>query len=468
MINRNKNFLESLLTFSLGPFISALLGFLFIPLTTKLISPVEYGKGSFFITIVNLISLVIILGLDQSYVRFFNESNDKKKLLYNSVFIPILLSVLIGFCLILFWKPLSIFLFSESDFYIMFLLSVSLLFSILLRFSSLVIRMKEKGSLFSIFTIVNKIVLILVLFLWAKYVSDRMIAVVMSYVISLFVIFFLQILVEKKEWNFDHFTPSLDEQKAILKFGLPLIVSGGLMWVLNSMDKIALRAWSDFEELGLYSNAFRIAGLLTVIQTSFTTFWIPTSYRWYTEKVDYNKFNKVSEILTLVLTLVFILIVWLKGFFRFFIDESYYDSIAMVSFLLFMPLMYTLSETTGLGISFSKKSWLSILVALIASSTNIVGNYILVPRLGGIGASISTGLSFIVFFWARTIISNRLMKLVKIKLQIIATCIMLLFACFSYGNSEFIELSKIALPLIVIVSIILIYKIKYKGLQTNV
>ena len=39
--------------------------------------------------------------------------------------------------------------------------------------------------------------------------------------------------------------------------------------------------------------------------------------------------------------------------------------------------------------------------------TNIAGNTLLVPLLGGVGAAISTGLSYIVFFAMRTILSNR-------------------------------------------------------------
>ena len=50
---------------------------------------------------------------------------------------------------------------------------------------------------------------------------------------------------------------------------------------------------------------------------------------------------------------------------------------------------------------------MQIIVSAVACVCNIVGNTLLVPIYGGIGAAISTGLSYIVFFVMRTILSNR-------------------------------------------------------------
>ena len=79
----------------------------------------------------------------------------------------------------------------------------------------------------------------------------------------------------------------------------------------------------------------------------------------------------------------------------------------ILPFLIFNPIMYTISETTVSGLVFMKKSKMQVFVAAGACLTNLVGNYIFVPILGGKGAAISTGLSYIVFFALRTIFSNR-------------------------------------------------------------
>lgn len=53
-----------------------------------------------------------------------------------------------------------------------------------------------------------------------------------------------------------------------------------------------------------------------------------------------------------------------------------------------------------------QKSYLQIIVSAVACIANIAGNTLLVPVFGGVGAAISTGLSYIVFFAMRTILSN--------------------------------------------------------------
>ena len=53
------------------------------------------------------------------------------------------------------------------------------------------------------------------------------------------------------------------------------------------------------------------------------------------------------------------------------------------------------------------KSYLQIIVSAVVCAANIAENTLLVPIIGGVGAAISTGLSYIVFFAMRTILSNK-------------------------------------------------------------
>ena len=61
-----------------------------------------------------------------------------------------------------------------------------------------------------------------------------------------------------------------------------------------------------------------------------------------------------------------------------------------------------------IGIGFKKKTQYFFYVSVIASVSNFIGNLLLVPYLGAKGAAISTGLSYIIFFSARTYFSTKL------------------------------------------------------------
>ena len=90
------------------------------------------------------------------------------------------------------------------------------------------------------------------------------------------------------------------------------------------------------------------------------------------------------------------------------------------------------------GLVFMKKSNMQVVVALGACVTNIIGNIILVPQLGCQGAAISTGISYIVYFTLRTILSNQYyyvdFKLKRFYILTIATCVYAFYNTFYYFN----------------------------------
>ena len=49
----------------------------------------------------------------------------------------------------------------------------------------------------------------------------------------------------------------------------------------------------------------------------------------------------------------------------------------------------------------------SLYVVIVSVLLNLGGNYILIPRYGAEGAAISTCISYIVFFWGRTLLSRK-------------------------------------------------------------
>src|SRR5690606_20230048 len=80
---------------------------------------------------------------------------------------------------------------------------------------------------------------------------------------------------------------------------------------------------------------------------------------------------------------------------------------------LLAPLFYTLSETTSVGIAIARKTSYSMLASIFAMLSNAIGNYLLVPEMGALGAAISTAISFWFFYILRTELSCRVWREVK-------------------------------------------------------
>jgi O-antigen/teichoic acid export membrane protein len=95
------------------------------------------------------------------------------------------------------------------------------------------------------------------------------------------------------------------------------------------------------------------------------------------------------------------------------------------------PLLYTLSEITGIGIAVVRRTKFSMLCAVIAMLCSAILNYFLVPKFGAAGAAISTAIAFQIFFTLRTVISALIWRK---KFHIKAIIVMITLLAFSSLN----------------------------------
>ena len=230
----------------------------------------------------------------------------------------------------------------------------------------------------------------------------------------------------------------------MIKYGLPFIPAGIIGWIFTSMDRIALRNWSSFNELGLYTAAFKFVFALNIIKTSFSNFWVPISYEYY-EKSSSNTlfFSKMFLTISYLMFLLATLMIMSKDLIVLILAKTYRESAVIMPFLVFMPIMWVISEISVIGINFKKKTHWHIWITTISAAVNLIGNIMLVPILGAKGAAISTGISYIVFFFLRTIISRKLYSveyyLRKTSISIIILCCFAFYATFiSYNISHII------------------------------
>ena len=68
-----KSYIKSFLSFSIGTWLRAIISFITTPIISYLIVPEEFGKASMFSLIYNVSLIISTIGLDQSFVRFYNE-----------------------------------------------------------------------------------------------------------------------------------------------------------------------------------------------------------------------------------------------------------------------------------------------------------------------------------------------------------------------------------------------------------
>ena len=404
-----KSYIKKIGGFSLGPILTALIGLIIVPLTTRFITVEEYGRSSMFVLAQGIISMVVCLCMDQAYIREFNHEDDKRKLIQNALFFPLLFSVLISVLIVIFSEHVSLWLFgTRTEYLAVYMMALMVPFIVLKTFTLASLRMKEKGLLYSLFSVLLKVLVLLftllLFFLYEKSFRSVVFALALSEIIEGIILS----LIFCKDFNFSRFRPDKELLFSMLRFSLPLIPSVLLSWALSSTDQIMLRSLCTYSELGLYSAAHKIVSILSIIQTCFTTVWTPIYFRWYKDNVSNERYAFVMQAVCYLMSVLCFGVLLCKDVLGWILGGDFVEAISIFPFLLLHPVMYTMSEATVIGIFLTRKTRYNIWVSVVAGVANIALNYCLIPFIGGRGAALATGVSYLIFFWVRTLISRKI------------------------------------------------------------
>ncbi|WP_202743553.1 lipopolysaccharide biosynthesis protein [Acinetobacter calcoaceticus] len=403
--------LDKLIRYAIGPVGIAVLGFVSLPIITWFYSVEDVGKVSMLQVVSSFCILLFGFGLDQAYVREYHESSNKPAL-FKMVLIPGLFSVCFILSLIYIIDNgfISKWLYGEDDYYLSLVSILFFLFAFCLRFLSLILRMEERALNYSFSQLFPKIffLVFILITVWLGY-SQNTYNLLTANLLSVMVGLLISGWSTRKEWIVSLTSKiNWNKQKELFIFGLPLVIGGLASWGLNVMDKLFLRSLSSFTELGIYSVAISITGVVIIFSGIFNTIWSPMVYKWVSEgNVDIKKIDNISEY---VLAAIYFIIVF-SGLFSWviplFLPKEYYTIQYLITVCLLGPLLYTLSETTAIGITIARKTKLAMIASVSAMLINLLGNYLLVPYWGAAGAAASTAFAFWIFYILRTEFSKR-------------------------------------------------------------
>lgn len=441
----NNTLFKRFMEYAVGSGIVLLLGFVSSPINTRLFSPEEFGKFSLFQLVTNIISTIILLGLEQSFVRYFYEEQEsnRPKLLRESIKIPLLACTIVTIPIVIFSDFILNTLFNTFSIELLLLILLNNYIFLFSKFVFLVVRMQQRGKAYSTLQICQKFSTVLFTILFFTVMNNNFVVLIYATVITNFIVTIIGIVLERRFWLDKKGTQLKADRKELVAYGFPLVFTFLITWLFQSGDRIFITYFHDYAELGVYAAAFSIVSLISAVQGAFTTFWVPVAYEKYEKNPNDNAFfEKISRLVAFVMFSIGIALILFKDIIVMLLGEEYRQASYIMPFLIFMPIMYTVSETTVMGINFKKKSKVHIKIALSCAIVNIILNILLVPSLGGKGSAISTALSYILFFTLRTMYSKRFYPtnygLKKFYLSTMGLIIFALYASFKEFDLIFV------------------------------
>lgn len=396
--------LKKILQFSIGPIGAAVLSLMTLPFVAWFFTVEDVGRLTMLQVVLGLTVSLFSLAMHQAYVREYHEFDDKPTLFKHAVLPGVI--VLSLFLVLLLFSPwsISMLLFDIDSYFLSLLLIVGVYCSYFINFFAHVVRMEERGLVFSATQILPKLFLLIFIgFIFLLNLNAEFQTLMLMNVLAVTSSVSIFAWWTRTTWLSAIIKPFNRElMQRMLAFSLPLVAGGIAYWGLTTMDRFFLRSYSGFEELGVYALAVALAGAVSVLSVIFSNLWHPTLYKWVKNGIDKAKVLNVIECMLLAVCLI-----WsLAGIFSFvlvyFLPPEYSAIEYLIVACIAMPLFIMLSETTGVGIGITRRSSFSMLASICAFVVNAILNYILIPDLGASGAAIATLLAFFIYFVVKT------------------------------------------------------------------
>ena len=394
------------LSFFLFKGTGAFLTFFLIFISTKILTPYEYGIFALLLTLINLCSAVLAFGIPP---YFFEIVSSKKKLrrindILKSICIIILFIYLIFFILTALTSSLiSSIIFKELNLsYVIFLLGILIVFGILNEiFSNYYIASKK----YYISTIGNNYLLPLLIlvyfFLSFTFKFHNLKNLLIFTLATLPVITFFYTFYINLSFKFLFFKTSMKKINEIIKpcLNLSLITISGI--ILLSSDIIILGILSNPSSVSNYYIASKIASVLSLILASSMSFYYGKSLESFKNNKIYNikkivlKSNFISMLLGLFLIiLIFVFQKFLFQFIFFDIEQSILTGLIFIlCFGQFVNIIFGFQGSLLVILQKYRKiiSLIFIFTVLTNISLSIIGYYL----LGTIGIAYATMVSII-------------------------------------------------------------------------
>ncbi len=383
---------KKLIGFSIGPTVNVFIGLISVPITTRFLVPEEFGRATFYSTVLGIVMAIISLSLPQAFNRFYGEDDDTAKLLRHTLIIPLSMWLLLSIIIYLFRHFFLRSIFSSNDFFLIYCMIGQLFFQLINTFGRASIRMENKAGLFSLITIVRRIIsfasTVLLLLFWVKSFKAIILASLLTEGLDFIILFFLKY----RKWKlFGKINSKYLMQ--LVKFSLPLLGTALIGWIYQATDKTILKYFVNYESIGLYSGANKIVQLLSVFVTSIRNYWLPASLNWYRKGNQQNRISTTSQLFSIIIVIAGLIIIIGKNLLIKYLGNDYYESQQYLPFLLAVPIISIISGTAGVGLLFSNQTHLIMRINIITTLSNLILNLLLVFKFGALGCVIATALS---------------------------------------------------------------------------
>jgi O-antigen/teichoic acid export membrane protein len=425
-----KNTFKQTLIYGLSNLSIKAAGLVLIPFYTGSLSTGDYGQLVILEVLAQFAIGIVSFQVPSALLRLGSSTPnvaDQKKLYSTSLGLIGILSIVFALIAFPLAKQLSLLIFSSPDYQIhLELLIFSIIFEVLGLIPLQLLRLREKSVTYLLLVTLKLVSLVGLVWYFVVQQGEGVYGAVLAIMCSnlIFLVATVPIQVKNISPKF-----SLNIGLQIYKYSGPLIFTTVSALLLTLSDRLIIKIFGEFEDVGIYALAYKIGSLSNLlIIASFTLGFLPIAFKKFTSP-DFKPF--FAKTFSLYIGVTAMLTVFVSVFGQELTkilsssDPSYWLAATLVPIIAFIFIFKAMNNYFLYIFMLTKETKYHAIITVTGVILNIALNFLFIPAYGLYGAIGATGLSY---FAMMMMAYNRAQHLIKIDYEL-KRILLLLVSC---------------------------------------
>jgi O-antigen/teichoic acid export membrane protein len=368
-----------------------------MPVLTHLLSPQAYGGAALAGTVISLVSVFALAGIDMSYARAYHSSQppsgaDIEHYCWRFAILGALLASVVGALAWWFFNRDS----TDQDPRLAILVALGIAFSVACSMAYARARLAVRYRAMALTIISSGIISVAAsIGIAAGWRQDALALIIPMLLGSLIPVLLLG-------------TPSIaglakpsrltrKEGAALIKIGLAGVVTAPIYWLLSSSDRWFLQYYHGAEAVGVYSIGYGVGVVGMMINGAVIAVWQPGAAWEYEQDSERARvtLGRLMDRLMVVMALIWLVVAAAGGdIVRWLANERFHAAADYVPYIAGGVFFYGVLRLADTGLLIAKQLNSAVLWWLGGGVVCAVLNIALVPRYGGVGAAITQSVGF--------------------------------------------------------------------------
>jgi len=428
-----KQFLKDTAIYGITGIITKSITIFLVPVYTRIFNPTDYGVIDILAIVGTIIGIIIPLQISQGIARFYPDAKDKysaRSFASTALFFTIFTYLLFLLVSLVFSTYFTRTLLENSTSEQVFNLWATSTFIIgIFYITQNQLKWMLKPKSFALASFSYTIVTILLTILLVVIIRIGLVGVYIAQITGGVMGTLISLWHSREDYVLNL---NINKLSSMLSYSIPLVPAGVGLFFSNYVHRIMIKSLMTLADLGLFAVGAKVASTVTILMQGLQGSITPLIYSNYREKNSPEQIAKIFRYFVFgALNISVFLSVFAKEILIVLTSPLYYSAFILAPFLVFDRFLSSGHIFTP-GLYLAKRTKTITVINLIGAALNLSLSYILIIKIGILGAAIGTASSSVFVFILNLHYSQKHYNIPH-NFRILTTSVLITILCIAFN-----------------------------------